>query len=98
VGQIMSLDPGELDRVKERLITFLPKAKQDHGLDMIFFMLTDILEESTFVLCSDEEALAVARRSFAVEGQEQDNGMYVRKMVSRKKQFIPKIVDTLQEQ
>ncbi len=98
VGQITSLDPVELDRVRERLVTFLPRAKQDHGLDMIFFMLTDILEEATFVLCSDEEALDVARRSFAVEGEEQDNGMYVRKMVSRKKQFIPKIVDTLQGQ
>ena len=98
VGQITSLDPVELDRVRERLVTFLPRAKQDHGLDMIFFMLTDILEEATFVLCSDEDALDVARRSFAVEGEEQDNGMYVRKMVSRKKQFIPKIVDTLQGQ
>ena len=60
VGQITALDPIALKETRLRLATMLDNAKKEHGLDMIFFMLTNILEESTMVLCSDPKALEVA--------------------------------------
>lgn len=96
VGQITSLDARELKKIHARLATMLPKAKAEHGLDMIFFMLTNILDESTLVLCSDEEALDVATRCFGVSATKDGDSVFVDNMVSRKKQFIPKMVGTLQ--
>ena len=97
VGQITSLDARELKKIHARLSNMLPKAKAEHGLDMIFFMLTNILDESTLVLCSDEEALSVASRCFGVSVTKDGDSVFVDNMVSRKKQFIPKMVGTLQE-
>ncbi len=97
VGQITSLDARELKKIHARLSTMLTKAKAEHGLDMIFFMLTNILDESTLVLCSDEEALSVASRCFGVSMTKDGDSVFVDNMVSRKKQFIPKMVGTLQE-
>ena len=97
VGQITSLDARELKKIHARLSTMLTKAKAEHGLDMIFFMLTNILDESTLVLCSDEEALSVASRCFGVSVTKDGDSVFVDNMVSRKKQFIPKMVGTLQE-
>lgn len=97
VGQITSLNARELKKIKERLTPLLVKAKEDMGLDMIFIMLTDILKESTLVLCSDQDAMDVAKRSFGVKKEKDENSIYVPKMVSRKKQFIPKVVGVLQE-
>lgn len=96
VGQITSLDARELKKIHTRLATMLTKAKAEHGLDMIFFMLTNILDESTLVLCSDEEALEVASRCFGVSVTKDGDSVFVNNMVSRKKQFIPKMVGTLQ--
>lgn len=97
VGQLTSLDPRALKEIHTRLSCMLDKAKKEHGLDMIFIMLTNILDESTMVLCSDAEALEVASRCFGVEVNKTGDGIFVDKMVSRKKQFIPKMVGALQE-
>lgn len=97
VGQITALDPRALKNIQERLSSMLEKAKMEHGLDMIFFMLTNILDESTLVLCSDAAALEVATRCFGAPVSKTGDGVFVQKMVSRKKQFIPKMVGALQE-
>ena len=60
-------------------------------------MLTNILDESTMVLCSDAKALDVATRCFGAPVNKTGDGVFVTKMVSRKKQFIPKMIGALQE-
>ena len=97
VGQITSLDARELKKIHARLSNMLPKAKAEHGLNMIFFMLTNILDESTMVLCSDSEALDAASRCFGAKVTKDGDSVFVENMVSRKKQFIPKMLGTLQE-
>ena len=97
VGQITALDPRALKEIRKKLSTMLDHAKAEHGLDMIFFMLTNILDESTMVLCSDEKALEVAVRCFGAPVNKTGDSVFVQNMVSRKKQFIPKMVGALQE-
>lgn len=97
VGQITSLDARELKKIHVRLSSMLDKAKSEHGLDMIFFMLTNILDESTLVLCSDAQALDVVSRCFGAPVTKDGDSVFVEKMVSRKKQFIPKMIGILQE-
>ena len=95
VGQIMSMTQDELDEIKERMIPYMHKAKKNHGVDMVFFMLTNIIEESTQLLYSDKQALDIAESSFMVTAS--DNALMLPGVVSRKKQLIPRLMTTLQQ-
>ena len=95
VGQISSLNADELVELKERLLPFLKKPHEEHGVDMIFFMLTNILTESTSLLCEGEGAEALIRAAFHMEEAGADDEAYVVELpgvVSRKKQLIPSIM------
>ena len=95
VGQIMSMTQDELDVIKERMIPYMHKAKINHGVDMVFFMLTNILDESTQLLYSDQQAEDVAETSFITKAC--DNVIFLPGVVSRKKQLIPRLMSTLQQ-
>ena len=64
VGQITSLNGGELDKLKGRMEAFMEKALENNGLDMIFFMLTNILTETTELICEGQGALQLAGKAF----------------------------------
>ena len=61
---------------------------------MLFFMLTDILKESTRLLFVGKEAKQVVENVFRQEAQE--HFIDVEGMVSRKKQLIPQISTGIQ--
>ena len=50
VGQLNSMSKEELQEVKEMLTPYLPEVLEKNGVQMVFFMLTDILDESTELL------------------------------------------------
>ncbi len=95
VGQISSLNADELTELKERLLPFLKKPHEEHGVDMIFFMLTNILTESTSLLCEGEGAEDLIRTAFHMEesgADDEANVVELPGVVSRKKQLIPSIM------
>lgn len=95
VGQISSLNVDELVELRERLLPFLKKPHEEHGVDMIFFMLTNILTESTSLLCEGEGAEALIRAAFHMEeagADDEANVVELPGVVSRKKQLIPSIM------
>lgn len=95
VGQINGMNAGELNDIKEKLIPYMERAIGDHGLDMLFFMLTNIYDESTEVLCHGADANKLVENAFGVKS---DTGAYVLKdVVSRKKQLIPAFMVALQQ-
>ncbi|MGN0243242.1 MAG: putative manganese-dependent inorganic diphosphatase [Lachnospiraceae bacterium] len=95
VGQINSMDASELSMLKERLLPYMHKAIREHGVDMLFFMLTNIMEETTELLCIGEGAAKTAADAFGqpVEAEH----VYLKGVVSRKKQMIPVIMASLQQ-
>lgn len=95
VGQITSMNQEELDDVRERLTDYLEVARVDKHLDMVFLMLTNILEESTELMCCGEGAKA--RILEAWEMPEDTERVFLKDVVSRKKQFIPTLVGYLQQ-
>ena len=95
VGQITSMDEGELIKLKERMIPYMEKTFEEHGADMLFFMLTDIMEESTDLLICGEGAEEAAKQAFR---SEEEDRMYLRGVVSRKKQIIPQLMNVLQNE
>ena len=95
VGQISSLNADELVELRERLLPFLKKPHEEHGVDMIFFMLTNILTESTSLLCEGEGAEELIRTAFHMEeagADDEANVVELPGVVSRKKQLIPSIM------
>jgi len=95
VGQINSMSSDELENIKEKLVPYMEKAFNLHGVQMIFFMLTDILEESTELLFQGENAKELLEEAFGMSPEE--SSLYLKGVVSRKKQLIPAIVGTLQK-
>lgn len=93
VGQITSMDDDELDKLKEKLVPYMEKSFEDHEADMIFFMLTNILEESTDLIFKGENAEEVVKKAFKSEEEER---AYLKGIVSRKKQIIPALMGVLQ--
>lgn len=95
VGQVSSMSKDELSEIKEKLMPQLEKIRKNHRLNMIFFMLTHILEESTELLCVGPEARekAVAAFDLAFDTKE----IHLKGVVSRKKQLVPAMVEALQQ-
>ena len=93
-GQITSVNRNELFAVQDRLLAYMEKAMQDTQTSMLFFMLTDILKESTRLLFVGKEAKQVVENAFRQEAQE--NYIDIEGMVSRKKQLIPQISTGIQ--
>lgn len=94
VGQITSINHSELEEVKQKLIDYMETAGEKHGVGMVFFMMTDILKESTELLCSGHGAYEAAVEAFGTEGD--GTAIELANVVSRKKQLIPKLMAVLQ--
>ena len=75
VGQISSLNEQELEQLQERLQPYLKKVHEMHpDVNMIFFMLTNILTESTLLLCEGSGAEAMIRETFHMEESKENKG------------------------
>ena len=95
IGQITSLDQHELENVEKKVVSYLEKAYKEHKVDMIMFMLTDIMTATTKLVYIGNAAKDVIERAFKV--QEEDNAFYLPGVVSRKKQLVPAIMTSLQD-
>ena len=94
VGQISSMDSDELTEIKERLIPFMVSECGRHGVSRVFFMLTNIIEESTELLYYGEGSEEMASTAFHMEPT--DGVFDLKGVVSRKKQLIPALMEAAQ--
>ena len=95
VGQINSMNAVELEEIREKLIPYLPVAHRESGLNMIFFMLTNIIKESTELLCYGPNSDTLVKEAFQLPD---DGDTYELKgLVSRKKQLIPSLAGMIQQ-
>ena len=97
VGQINSMNSDELANLKEKLLPFMEQV--DVGVDAIFFMLTDIMKESTDMIFFGKRAKQMIEDAFFVRTEDiiDEHSCILRNVVSRKKQVIPAIVGSLQQ-
>jgi manganese-dependent inorganic pyrophosphatase len=95
VGQISSMNQQELSTLQHQIHEYLNVNYPTTKCDMIFFVMTNILEESSTMLCYGEDAVRLAQESFVVDMTE--NVCYLPGVVSRKKQIVPILVTTLQQ-
>ena len=93
IGQITSMDEEELSDIRDRIKPFIEKAYEQHGLSLAFFMLTNIIDESTTMICYGKHAQELLESAFGVTVED-----HIAKMpgiVSRKKQVVPVIMAEL---
>ncbi len=93
IGQITSMDEEELSDIRDRIKPFIEKAYKQHGLSLAFFMLTNIIDESTTMICYGKHAQELLESAFGVAVED-----HIAKMpgiVSRKKQVVPVIMAEL---
>ena len=95
VSQISALSRTELDKVQARVVPLLDKMQVEKQLDMLFVMLTDILNESTYLIYSGAEAASIAASAYNLP-QSRD-GIMLKGVVSRKKQLIPELINVINE-
>ena len=95
IGQINSLSAEELEEIRKKVLPALEKEMKQDGLDMIFFMLTNILKESSEVAFAGTKAGSILENGFGVSAGR--NSVMLSGVVSRKKQLLPTIVETIQQ-
>ncbi len=94
VGQISSMDEEELKEIADKLAPQLELECGKNGIQMVFFMLTDILKEDTELLCYGKGSEELVSTSFGKTLR--DGRCELPKVVSRKKQLIPAFMQALQ--
>ena len=95
VGQVNAMDRDGLSSIKKKLNSYVEEYIVKANYDIIYFLLTDILESSSELLAWSEGAEEIARKAFEI-GEGKD--LYLPGIVSRKKQFIPGIMRVLQQE
>lgn len=96
VGQITSMAQEELDAIRDTMIPYMEKAMVNHGIPMLYFMLTNILRGSTELLCAGTGAREIALQAFRMPEDSQQ--IILQNTVSRKKQIIPAMMQVMQEE
>ena len=94
-GQISSLNQQELADLQVKIHAYLKDSYTVTKCDMIFFVMTNILDEGSTLLFYGEQADVLVKEAFQTELT--DNTCYLPGVVSRKKQIVPLLVSTLQQ-
>ncbi|MBR0093633.1 MAG: inorganic diphosphatase, partial [Lachnospiraceae bacterium] len=101
VGQVSSMSDEELREIGERLSIAMEEALDKERVDMIFFVLTNILTETSLVMCTGDKAQTLLAEAFPDAGMQKDAAgketyRVLPGVVSRKKQFLPALVEAIQ--
>jgi len=94
VGQINVMSLEALEDIKRKLLPNIERECDKNDIQIIFFMLTNIREESTELLIAGEGAEQLIEEAFEVE--KQGDTFVLPGIVSRKKQLIPALMKALQ--
>ena len=97
VGQLSSMSDEELQEVKKKLLPYIQQVRHERKLDMIYVMLTNILEESSELIFVGDSAKETAWKAFHGHAADRGDSLWLKGVVSRKKQLIPALMLTLQE-
>lgn len=95
VAQISAMGRQELDKVQKRIEPKLERMLGEKQIQMIFVMLTDILNESTYLSYAGADAAQLVASAYHCEPSEA--GVMLPGVVSRKKQLIPALINVLAE-
>lgn len=96
VSQINAVSKKQTDGIKPMLSKYLEKVLEAERLDMVYMLLTNIMEEASDVLYAGKDSRVILLSAFSIEDDGQDD-ITLSGVVSRKKQFIPGLMEALKE-
>lgn len=92
VSQVQVMDTSDLLAQKQVLLNALEKMRAEKNYDASFLMITSIIDEATnFIFAGNMEQ--IVSKAFAKDVL--DKEVYLPKVMSRKKQIIPQLLDAL---
>lgn len=91
IGQVFTLDIDSVFSRKDEFINFMDKVYTDKGYYLTLLMITDIIKEGSYLLYRSANS-SIIPLSFNVEACQ---GTFVKDLVSRKKQVIPRIAEAM---
>ena len=97
VGQISSMDEEELMDIKDKIMPYMEEQLASQGINMICFMLTNMIATETLLIALGNGAGDVIENGFDAPKLE-ENVYRLEGVVSRKKQLIPEILTVLSQE
>jgi manganese-dependent inorganic pyrophosphatase len=95
VGQNTFTTAAELQDAKAKLLSYLETSFRRNDIDMLYIMLTNIIDESTELLYYGEDARETAETAMKITAA--DHALHLKGVVSRKKQLIPALMAVMQQ-
>jgi len=93
VGYVQSTRPLQLADIETKLNNYMKDNFSSYNVDMGFFMLVDLLEFKTKLLCYGKNALETAQKAFNVKS----DVIMLENVVSRKLQVVPPLKEVLKQ-
>lgn len=99
VGQISCVDKEELETLTVKLLAYMKERIKNSGENMIFMMMTNIIDEYSDFLCIGKNAYEVSIEAFNIDEVLYDSKdrIYLKGVLSRKKQIIPQLTSVLRK-
>ena len=88
IGQVNTMDMQSLEKIKDELLDYMNIVCHDQSLNLLILLVTDILNEGSELLYVGDHKELISG-AFNVELGE--NSIYLKGIVSRKKQVVPNI-------
>lgn len=98
VGQISSMSKEGLKAAKDKLVPEMDRFLSEQNCDMMFFMLTNIMTESSEIIFCGRDALRTMKLAFVDTRSKADEESFeCPGVVSRKKQMIPRLMNAISQ-
>ena len=92
----LALTRSNLDAARKLLEDYLPEALVRQNVEDVYVLLTDIQASESVVICCGTHAARILQDAFDA-APAADGSTLLPGVVSRKKQFIPKVMDAYQQ-
>ncbi len=95
IGQLTAMNTTALNSLVARMLDYMENIPKRDKIDVFIMLITNIVEESSIVVFNGEEALELMKSTYGEDIV--GNSVYVKGLVSRKKQLIPDLMQALQQ-
>lgn len=92
ISQVNTMDIEGFMPLKEEMLNYMDQKAKEAGLEMVLLLLTDILNEGSEILVTGAKP-EIVEKAFKVTLK--DNGAFLPGVLSRKKQVVPPITNTI---
>ncbi len=94
IGQIFTLNIEEILNDLDSYVKLINSVKENNGYYIVTLFVTDIINNGSYIIFNDS-AIDILDNSFKIPNIKQ--GQYLDNIVSRKKQIVPNIMETIEK-